>query len=136
MKVAELKKALQQHGLKAEGGKSGMAAALSEVVDRSALELKYGKLSLPELKELCERNAQLKGGTKPELLQRCIDGAQHGALPRCPQCGGGLLRGVDAQQLGHGGQGKFSCPGFHDGDDFQRCPYKATAAERLPWLGA
>ena len=30
MKVAELKKALQQHGLKPEGGKAAMAAALSE----------------------------------------------------------------------------------------------------------
>lgn len=136
MKVAELKKALKQHGLKAEGGKAGMAAALSEVVDRSALELKYGQLSLPELKEMCERNAQLKGGTKPELLQRCIDGMLYGALPRCPECGGGLLKVVYAQQLGHGGQGKFSCPGFHDGDAFQRCPYTASSAERLPWLEA
>ena len=25
-------------------------------------------------------------------MQRCIDGAQHGALPRCPECGGGLLK--------------------------------------------
>jgi len=65
MKVAELKKALQQHGLKPEGGKAAMAAALSEVVERSALELKYGALSLPELKAVCEANAQLKGGTKP-----------------------------------------------------------------------
>ena len=31
MKVAELKKALRQHGLKPEGGKAAMAAALSEV---------------------------------------------------------------------------------------------------------
>jgi len=136
MKVAELKKALQQHGLKPEGGKAAMAAALSEVVERSALELKYGALSLPELKAVCEANAQLKGGTKPELVQRCIDGAQHGALPRCSECGGGLLKVVYAQQHGHGGQGKFSCPGFHDGDAFQRCPYTATSAERLPWVEA
>ena len=97
-------------------------------------------------------------------MQRCIDGAQHGALPRCPECGGGLLKVaaailtlatlivalltmalltmatlfqvVYAQQHGHGGQGKFSCPGFHDGDAFQRCPYTATSAERLPWVEA
>ena len=47
-----------------------------------------------------------------------------------------LLQVVYAQQHGHGGQGKFSCPGFHDGDAFQRCPYTATSAERLPWVEA
>ena len=31
MKLPELKKALQQHGLKPEGGKAAMAALLSEV---------------------------------------------------------------------------------------------------------
>ena len=103
MKVAELKKALQQHGLKPEGGKAAMAAALSEVVERSALELKYGALSLPELKAVCEANAQLKGGTKPELVQRCIDGAQHGALPRCPECGGGLLKVTTPSRYTHCG---------------------------------
>ena len=47
-----------------------------------------------------------------------------------------LFQVVYAQQHGHGGQGKFSCPGFHDGDAFQRCPYTATSAERLPWVEA
>lgn len=36
------------------------------MVKRSALELKYNMLSLPELKAVCEANAQLKGGTKPD----------------------------------------------------------------------
>jgi hypothetical protein len=39
MKVAELKKALQQHGLKPEGGKTAMAAALSEVEPNPTLTL-------------------------------------------------------------------------------------------------
>ena len=34
MKLPELKKALQQHGLKPEGGKAAMAALLSEVATR------------------------------------------------------------------------------------------------------
>ena len=34
MKLPELKKALQQHGLKPEGGKVAMAALLSEVATR------------------------------------------------------------------------------------------------------
>ena len=34
MKLPELKKALQQHGLKPEGGKAAMAALLSEVGPR------------------------------------------------------------------------------------------------------
>ena len=34
MKLPELKKALQQHGLKPEGGKAAMAALLSEVAPR------------------------------------------------------------------------------------------------------
>jgi len=31
-------------------------------------------MTLPELKGMLELNKQVKGGTKPEVLERCVDG--------------------------------------------------------------
>jgi hypothetical protein len=56
-----------------------------------------------------------------------------GALPRCPECGGGILRVYYKEKFGHGGQGSFSCPGFFDDDVFKRCAFKSDCVERLPW---
>jgi len=103
------------------------------VAERAAVEAKYSKLSVPQLKELLALNKQLKGGIKQELVDRCVDGKMYGALPRCPECGGGLLRVVYTQKYGHGGQGTFSCPGFFDDDVFKRCPHTSNTADRLPW---
>ena len=46
------------------------------------------------------------------LVDRCVDGHMFGGLPRCPECGGGLLRVVYAKRFGHSGQGKFSTPSW------------------------
>ena len=95
-----------------------MADALEEVQERAKLEAEYNQLPIPKLKELLALNEQLKGGTKGELIARIVDGKMYGALPRCPECGGGLLKVVYEKKYGHGGQGKFSCPGFYDDDTY------------------
>lgn len=65
---------------------------------------------------MLEANHQLKGGSKPELVDRIIDAKLFGALPKCPKCGGGVLRVNYAVKVGHGGKGKYSCPGYYDGE--------------------
>lgn len=136
MKAAELKAALKAHGLPEGGKKAEKLAALQEVSERAAAEVAYGKLSVAELKGLCELNGQRKAGAKAELVERCADGKLYGALPRCTACGGGQLRVRYAAKFGHGGQGTFSCPGFYDDDAFQRCAFSATSAERAAWREA
>tara|TARA_B110001452_G_scaffold93428_2_gene77133 strand:+ start:2851 stop:3588 length:738 start_codon:yes stop_codon:yes gene_type:complete len=133
MKKTDLKKTLEKQGIKPTGDKGEMTEALEEVQERAKLEAEYNKLPIPKLKELLALNEQLKGGAKGELIARIVDGKMYGALPRCPECGGGLLRVVYPKKYGHGGQGRFSCPGFFDDDVFRRCPYTADSAARHAW---
>ena len=37
-------------------------------------------------------------------------------------------------QYGHGGQGKFSCPGYFDDDVFKRCGFASDSVVRPPWV--
>jgi len=135
MKAKDLDSALKAAGVTVAGKKKEKEAAMEEVVERAQVEERYSKLTLPQLKEMAGSNKQLKGGTKGELLDRCVDGKMYGALPRCPECGGGILKVfyADGKKYGHDGQGNFSCPGFFDDDQWKRCKYVATSAERLPW---
>jgi len=82
---------------------------------------------------ILENNEQKKGGTKAELIDRVVDGKLFGALPRCPKCGGPPVRVVYETKVGHGGKGKFSCPGYYDDDHFVRCSFTADEIERVPW---
>jgi len=133
MKVTDLKKSLSQAGGSATGSKKELQEAVEELKQRAAAEALYTSKSVPELKALCELNSQLKGGSKSELVERCVDGKLYGALPRCPLCGGGILRVVYTAREGHKGQGRFSCPGYFDDDHFVRCKYSSDAADRLAW---
>uniref|UniRef100_A0A7S4J936 PARP-type domain-containing protein n=1 Tax=Prymnesium polylepis TaxID=72548 RepID=A0A7S4J936_9EUKA len=133
MKPKELDAALKVVGV-AKKSKKEKVEAMEEVVERAAAEACYSKMTIPQLKALCEANKQLKGGTKPELVERLVDGKMYGALPRCPDCGGGILKVYYPNgKYGHAGQGKFSCPGYFDDDVWKRCSYTAESAERLPW---
>ena len=134
MKVKELDTALKDAGVKDKAkSKKEKQEVMDEVVERAAIEARYGKLTVSQLKDMLRINSQVIGGNKQEVLERCIDGKIYGGLPRCPKCGGGILRVYYSVKVGHGGQGKFSCPGFYDDDYFQRCPYTSDSAERLPW---
>jgi len=132
MKTAELKAALEAYGLPT-GKKQEMVTTLEEVRTRQDAEARYAAKSIAELKDLCALNGQLKGGNKQELVDRCVDGLLYGALPKCTLCGGGLLRVVYPSKYGHGGQGRFSCPGFYDDDTFKRCSFTGTSVERNAW---
>jgi len=133
MKVKELREALTSLGVLAEGKKKDLVQILDEVVERAAAHALYQTLTVPALKDLLRENRQLLSGNKTELLERCVDGKLYGALPRCPECGGGRLRVHYPSQYGHGGQGEFHCPGFYDDDHYQRCSYTSHHVTRDPW---
>ena len=134
MKAGELKAALKAHGLPTSGKKPEQVAALQEVKQRQELEAKYGALSVNDLKELLRLNSQLRSGDKATLLERCVDAHLYGCLPRCTLCGGGTLKVAYSQRYGHKGQGKFSCPGFYDDDEYKKCSFTATdGVERPAW---
>jgi len=133
MKSAELKAALEAYGMPTTGKKKEQVTALEEVRSRQEAEASYAAKSIAELKDTCALNGQLKGGNKQELVDRCVDGLLYGALPKCTLCGGGLLRVVYPSKYGHGGQGRFSCPGFYDDDTFKRCSFTSNSVERDAW---
>lgn len=135
LKAAELKQQLEAHGLSTSGKKADKVKALQQVVDRAGLEAKFGAMTAAELKALLALNGQIKGGDKQELVERCVDCKLFGGLPRCPECGGGVLRvSYTSKKIGHGGQGSFSCPGFFDDEVFKRCKFAASGGvTRIPW---
>lgn len=83
---------------------------------------------------ILENNEQKKGGTKAELIDRVVDGKLFGALPRCPKCGGPPVRVVYETKVGHGGKGKFSCPGYYDGESVLRALWEISEC-RFYWAG-
>ena len=136
MKVGELKAACTAYGLPATGKKGDLVQSLNEVVQRQSLEAKYEQMSGTELKAMLALNCQIKSGTKAELVERCVDGSLYGALPRCSLCGGGTLRVHYDTKYGHGGMGRFGCPGYYDDDQFVRCKFSGTEVTRNPWKDA
>ena len=121
MKIGELKEALAAAGLPTTGKKGDLVEALEPVFLRQEVEKGYASLSGDKLKVMLELNGQKKSGNKDELVELCVDGKLYGALPRCPECGSGILRVAYLSKYGHAGQARFSCPGYFDDDAFVRC---------------
>lgn len=115
MKAAERKAALAAYSLSGGDKKDEGVRLLKDVAARQAAERRFGALTIAALKDACRLNGQLVGGTKPELVDRCVDGFCYGTLPRCPDCGGGVLKVRYPSKYGHDGQGTFYCKGFYDG---------------------
>mmetsp|Transcript_26696 Transcript_26696/g.89374 ORF Transcript_26696/g.89374 Transcript_26696/m.89374 type:complete len:398 (-) Transcript_26696:104-1297(-) len=96
---------------------------------------KYAKLSIPELKEHLAANGLPKSGTKAHLVETCVDGELHGALPLCPLCGKGQLRRLDGAD-----KGTAACPGYWDEEAGTRrmCAFKMPVdkVERRRWRDA
>ena len=137
MKPAELKAALAAYGLDAGGKKKAeQVELLSEVQKRQVTEAKYSSLSGALLKDMLRLNTQKVSGTKDELVERCVDCFMYGCLPRCPDCGAARLRVHYPSSFGHGGQGRFGCPGYYDDDVYVRCGYdnKGAAVDRPAWI--
>lgn len=57
----------------------------------------------------------------------------YGGLPRCPECGGAVLRVRYPSKYGHGGSGAYHCPGFYDDDVFKKCKFTQQTVDRPKW---
>ena len=90
MKVDQLKSTLQEHGMAASSSIPEMRKQVEKLKARAEVEGLYAGLSVAQLKDVLENNRQKRTGNKQELIDRCIDGELHGAIPRCPLCGGGV----------------------------------------------
>lgn len=87
MKAAERKAALAAYGLPTGGKKGEQDNLLEELAQRQKAVAKFSALSVAALKDALRLNNQIVGGTKDELIDRCVDGLVYGTLPKCPQCG-------------------------------------------------
>lgn len=114
------------------------SAACSGVMDEAARRdehlATFNALQIPALKSCLRENGQILGGSKGELVERCVDRKLYGNLPRCTKCGIGRLKVAYMVPIGHGGQGVFSCPGGYDDDEYVRCAYRSTHETRPAWL--
>jgi len=122
-----LKELLEAPPPKAEKKRTKDEAGATD--EQSPVELKYKGMSVDKLKALLKANKQVCSGKKDDLVQRCVDGEVHGALPKCPVCEKSTLRAAES------GEG-FSCPGYFDSDAarFIRCKFTAEQVERIPWI--
>ena len=116
---------------------SGIAAvppALSEELElREKAAALFSTLNIPDLKSCLRENQQLLGGTKPELVDRCVDRKLYGNLPRCPECSIGRLKVSYKLAFGHEGKGTFTCPGGYDDDQYVRCGFRSNDVDRPEW---
>ncbi|CAG9326201.1 unnamed protein product [Blepharisma stoltei] len=76
------------------------------------------------LKEILRKNEQKVSGSKYELADRVADGMVLGAIPKCPNCGGGRPK-FDFMK------GTYYCPGYRDDVDFVNC-HKTYTLDQLP----
>ena len=97
----------------------------------SELRSKYERMSVDELHEVLRANEMLLGGSKTELVNRCGEGEQRGAIPWCPMCKRGLLH---VRHRAGGGM-LYECPGWFDNQArmYISCGFQSTHVERKPW---
>ena len=97
--------------------------------DEDPVVMKYHKLTIDGLKDFLKANGQLLKGTKPELVDKCVDGEKHGRLPRCPQCGKGKLTHDLVKDT-------YTCSGYFDEDLNMRisCNFHADSVKREEWV--
>ncbi len=92
---------------------------------------------MAQLKERLRGNDQKVSGTKHELIQRIGDCLVYGAMPRCPECKAAKLRVLysNNKPYGHGGKGRYYCPGYYDDEDYKACGWTGdeTQIERTKW---
>eukprot|EP01013_Petalomonas_cantuscygni_P038468 TRINITY_DN69614_c0_g1_i1.p1 TRINITY_DN69614_c0_g1~~TRINITY_DN69614_c0_g1_i1.p1 ORF type:complete len:289 (-),score=28.80 TRINITY_DN69614_c0_g1_i1:517-1332(-) len=75
---------------------------------------RFGKMKVPEIAALLQKNGMKKGGTKGEVQERAAYAVALGVPPKCPVCFGGLLQ-FDP------GQRAFNCRGYFDDDKYVPC---------------
>jgi len=116
------------------GAVTSPTAHHDEEVQQAEYTEMFNALTIPVLKECLRENQQLLGGNKGELVERCVDRKMYGNLPRCSKCGIGRLKVTYSERFGHGGQGRFRCPGGYDDDEYVRCRYKSSSEKRPEWI--
>jgi len=151
MTVAQLKAELLEKQLSTTGKKSDLIKRLQgaqtskheEKGNKGKEEKKLSDkvlavvegLTVAQLKATLVANDQKCSGAKGVLIERVVDGIVFGALPRCPSCSGGRLQVQYATKFGHGGQGRFKCPGSFDDDHYVRCSFRSDdRIERPKWI--
>eukprot|EP00746_Dinoflagellata_sp_MGD_P004217 gnl/MRDRNA2_/MRDRNA2_108127_c0_seq1.p1 gnl/MRDRNA2_/MRDRNA2_108127_c0~~gnl/MRDRNA2_/MRDRNA2_108127_c0_seq1.p1 ORF type:complete len:288 (-),score=68.69 gnl/MRDRNA2_/MRDRNA2_108127_c0_seq1:33-827(-) len=92
------------------------------------LEAELDGKSIAQLQSELEKNKQVRGGKKSELVQRVAEGRVLGSLPNCPKCTYGR---VHWSRLG----GWYSCPGYYDKDiqANKRCFFRTKELKRKAW---
>ncbi|ETO28127.1 hypothetical protein RFI_09007, partial [Reticulomyxa filosa] len=94
-------------------------------------------LSMTDLKDLLRGNGQKVSGTKIELIKRIVDCQMYGCMPVCPQCNTGRLRAIyfTNKAYGHGGKGRFYCPGYYEDAAYHGCTWTGDQSQitRPPW---
>jgi len=105
----------------------------AEIEDLDPVQAKYTKMNSSDLKTVLKNNRQLSTGTKDELVQKCVDGEKHGALPFCPTCKMSAVKPVTDKN----GHVTFRCPGYFSTTEGRvTCFFKADEVQRLkPWRG-
>jgi hypothetical protein len=124
-----------QSGSDDEGkkGRKGKRVMSADQIKMKELREELNQLKLPELKDMLTKNDQKTSGKKSDLVERIADGKMYGALPRCPDCGGAVLKVKYARKYGHSGQGDFSCPGYFEDKTFVRCTHTSQNEKRPAW---
>jgi len=161
MKVSELKAECKAYGLAAGGRKREIQQRLRDFVAAKAKEddlsdeqkaqqkaLRKAEkkrfhelvqdlqsLRVVDLKAMLSHNAVIRTGNKADLIERVADCKMYGTYPRCPECGGGVLRvRYSPHKFGHNGQGIWHCKGYMEDDEFVRCNFRTTdTMERAKW---
>lgn len=92
---------------------------------------KYSAMTVDNLKVVLKNNRLPSSGVKADLVETCVDGELHGALPTCPVCGIGQLKRMQANKA------NVACPGYWDSeaDTRRACGYAcpASSVARNPW---
>ena len=92
-----------------------------------ALRERFAFHRTDRLKHLLQLNGERQSGVKEELVERCVEGAVRGVLPKCDRCGGNLFYA----------NGRVLCRGVFDVDRRSRVEcgvhMHADAVQRRPW---
>ena len=93
----------------------------------STLASEYASMTVSQLRQLLQLNADKVTGVKEELVQRCVEGRVRGVLPACDRCGGRRYYA----------NGYVHCRGKFDVDRKRREPcllyWPEQAVLRRPW---
>jgi len=101
-----------------------MALSSEEKQREDAIRQKLLQYSTHLLGNELTQNGQSPRGRKEVLTERCVWGALHGALPKCPRCKVGHLKYVS---------GVYYCSASNSSGDSRCPPIGVDSIKRTPW---